>query len=54
MNIYYFKIAGITFRLQIDHELVVNNNFKPFLLKEAEADCCIEFLKEKNLDILDG
>lgn len=54
MNIYYFKIAGITFRLRIDHELVVNNNFKPFLVKEAEADCCIEFLKEKNMDILDG
>lgn len=54
MSTYFFRIADLIFRLQIDHELIVNDHFKPFQVKETESDYCIDFLKEKNLNILDG
>lgn len=54
MNTYFFQIADILFQLQIDHEVIVNRHFKPFQLKCAEADCCIEIIPEGEIDFLQG
>lgn len=54
MNTYDFQIAELCFRLYLDHEVIVNEHFKPFQLETSKPDFYIEFIQEENMNFLEG